>query len=150
MNNKKYIFEISKTVLFWTIVPNIFLFTFWKFDETFSFAPILTIFFNSIILPIALIITIKNINEKYHKNWWYLNYIIFTLSVLLSIFFNLFNWILSVEKESGFYGRNNIDKGTWMIINLELMIGLGILFMGLIYDIIKSIPKTNINLENEK
>lgn len=150
MNNKKYIFEISKTVLFWTITPNIFLFIFWKFDETFSFAPTLTIFFNSIILPIALIITVKNINEKYHKNWWYLNYIIFSLSVLLSIFFNLFNWILSVEKESGFYGRNNIDKGTWMIINLELMIGFGILCIGLIYDIIKSIPKTNINLENEK
>lgn len=150
MNNKKYIFETSKTVLFWTIIPNIFLFIFWKFDETFSFAPTLTIFFNSIILPIALIISVKNINEKYNKNWWYLNYVIFTLSVLLSIFFNLFNWILSVEKESGFYGRNNIDKGTWMIINLELMIGLGILCIGLIYDIIKSVPKSNINLENEK
>lgn len=150
MNNKKYIFEISKNVLFWTIIPNIFLFIFWKFDKTFSFAPSLTIFFNSIILPIALIITVKNINEKYHKNWWYLNYIIFTLSVLLSIFFNLYNWILSVEKDSGFYGRNNIDKGTWMIINLELMIGLGILCIGLIYDIIKSVPKTNVNLENEK
>jgi hypothetical protein len=150
MNNKKYLFEISKNVLFLTIIPNIFLFIFWKFDETFSFAPSLTIFFNSIILPIALIITVKNINEKYHKNWWYLNYIIFTLSVLLSIFFNLFNWILSVEKENGLYGRNNIDKGTWMIINLELMIGLGILSIGLIYDIIKSVPKTNVNLENEK
>ncbi|MBC5836257.1 hypothetical protein G6N05_15430 [Flavobacterium sp. F372] len=150
MNNKKYTFETSKTVLFWTIIPNIFLFIFWKFDETFSFAPTLTIFFNSIILPIALIISVKNINEKYNKNWWYLNYVIFTLSVLLSIFFNLFNWILSVEKENGFYGRNNIDKGTWMIINLELMIGFGILCIGLIYDIIKSVPKSNINLENEK
>jgi hypothetical protein len=150
MNNKKYIFETSKTVLFWTIIPNIFLFIFWKFDETFSFAPTLTIFFNSIILPIALIISVKNINEKYNKNWWHLNYVIFTLSVLLSIFFNLFNWILSVEKESGFYGRNNIDKGTWMIINLELMIGLGILCIGLIYEIIKSVLKSNINLENEK
>jgi hypothetical protein len=150
MNNKKYIFEISKTVLFWTIIPNIFLFIFWKFDETFSFAPTLTIFFNSIILPIALIISVKNVNEKYNKNWWYSNYFIFALSVLLSIFFNLFNWILSVEKESGFYGRNNIDKGTWMIINLELMIGLGILCIGLIYDIIKRVPKSNINLENEK
>lgn len=150
MNNKKYIFETSKTVLFWTIIPNIFLFIFWKFDETFSFAPTLTIFFNSIILPIALIISVKNINEKNNKNWWHLNYVIFTLSVLLSIFFNLFNWILSVEKESGFYGRNNIDKGTWMIINLELMIGLGILCIGLIYEIIKSVLKSNINLENEK
>ena len=150
MNNKKYLFEILKIVLLLTIIPNIFLFVFWKFDEIFSFAPTFTIFFNSIILPIALIITVKNINEKYNKNWWYLNYIIFTLCVLFSIYFNLFNWILSVEKGNGLYGRNNIDKGTWMIINLELMIGLGILGVGLLYDIIKSVPEPKMKLENEK
>jgi hypothetical protein len=37
-----------------------------------------------------------------------------------------------------------------MIINLELMIGLGILGIGLLYDIIKSVPEPKMKLENEK
>lgn len=140
MNNKKYFIEILKSVLLCTLIPNIFLFIFWKFDSVFSFAPTLTLIFNSLILPISLIFITKNINEKYSKNWWYLNYVFFVLSALSSIYLNLFYWILSVEKGDGFYGRNNIDNGTWMIINLEKMICLGILGIGLIYEIIKSAP----------
>ena len=85
------------------------------------------------ILPIVLLIVLKKINEKYQKNWWYINYIFLSLCVVLSIYLNLFNWILSVEREDSTYGRHNIDNGTWMIINLELTIGFVILGLGLLY-----------------
>ena len=143
MNNKEYIIDILKSILLWTFIPNVFLFIFWKFDSSFGFVSTLTLIFNSLILPIVLIYTVKNINEKYNKNWWYLNYIFFAFCVLSSIYLNLFNWILSVEKDGGFYGRHNIDSGTWMIINLEKMVSLGILSVGLIYDIVKSISKAS-------
>lgn len=149
MNNKKYIIEILKSVLLCTLIPNIFLFIFWKFDNDFTFIPILTLFFNSIILPFTLIIVAKNVNENHDKNWWYLNYFIFALCVISSIFLNLGNWILSVEKVDGFYGRNNIDSGTWMIINLEIMASMIILGIGLIYEIFKNFSNENIKQENE-
>ena len=103
--------------------------------------------FNSLILPIALLIVLKKINEKYQKNWWYINYIFLSVCVLLSIYLNLFNWILSVEKGNSIYGRHNIDQGTWMIINLELTISLGILCINLIYDIINLILEKHLKVE---
>lgn len=132
-DNKKYFIEILKNALKWSIVPNILLSILWKFDTEFTFIPILTIVFNSLILPFSLLISTKSINEKFEKNWWHLNSIIFSILLISSIFFNLMNWILSVEKNNGFYGRHNIDSGTWMLIKLELLIGFGILIIGLFY-----------------
>ena len=53
---------------------------------------------------------------------------------------------LSVEKGNSIYGRHNIDQGTWMIINLELTISLGILCINLIYDIINLIPEKHLKV----
>lgn len=141
MTNKKYVFEILKNILLWTFIPNIFLFLFWKFNTVFIFIPMLTLFFNAIILPVTLILTVKNVNKKYSKNWWYINYLLLVMCVLSSIYINLFNWILCVEKGNEFNAKHAIDKGTWMIINLEIMISLGILGIGLFYDILKSVPE---------
>ena len=146
MNNKKYIFEVLKIGFLWTVIPNLFLFLFWKFDNSFPFASMFSLGFNSLILPIVLLIVLKKINEKYQKNWWYINYIFLSLCVVLSIYLNLFNWILSVEKGNSIYGRHNIDQGTWMIINLELTISLGILCINLIYDIINLIPEKHLKV----
>jgi hypothetical protein len=146
MNNKKYIFEVLRIGFLWTVIPNLFLFLFWIFDNSFPFASMFSLGFNSLILPIVLLIVLKKINEKYQKNWWYINYIFLSLCVVLSIYLNLFNWILSVEKGNSIYGRHNIDQGTWMIINLELTISLGILCINLIYDIINLIPEKHLKV----
>lgn len=147
MNDKKYIFEVLKSAFLMTLVPNILLFLFWKFDTSLTFAPVFTILFNTLILPISLILKLRKINKKHQINLWQLNYIICSICLLVSIFLNLFYWILSIENAGRFYGRHNIDKGTWMVINTEMMIGLGILGVALIYDIIKSIPEKKIKIK---
>ena len=144
MNTKKYTFGILKSALFYTLIANLFLFILWKFADVLPFVPIITLIFNTFILPITFVLIMKTSTEKYKKNRLYLNYFVFAVCVLISIFLNLVNWILYVEKTSDFYGRNNIDSGTWMVINLEMMIGLGILGIGLFYTLIKNFPSNSI------
>lgn len=144
MNTKKYTFGILKSALFYTLIANLFLFILWKFADVLPFVPIIILIFNTFILPITFVSIMKYSTEKYNKNRLYLNYFVFAVCVLISIFLNLVNWILYVEKTSDFYGRNNIDSGTWMVINLEIMTGLGILGSGLFYTLIKNFPSNSI------
>lgn len=137
MNSSKYVIAVLKVISFFTLLPNIILFILWQLDDDSGFTSMITLFFNSLILPIVLIFSVKKVNEKFKKNWWYVNYIFFIVFILISIYLNLFFWILAVEKDGGFYGRHNIDSGTWMIINLEKMIAFGIIGLGLIYNIIE-------------
>ena len=73
------------------------------------------------------------LNLSVRSNKTFLNFILFSILLVSSIYLNSLNWILSVEREDSIYGRHNIDNGTWMIINLELTIGFVILGLGLLY-----------------
>ena len=139
MNSKEYTFEIIKSALWYTLITNILLFILWKFSNIFPFAPTLNLIFNTLILPTTFILIMKNSAQNYKKKLLYLNYFVFALCILASIFLSLITWILDVEKNSGIYGRNNIDSGTWMVINLEMLISLGILGIGLLYEQFKSV-----------
>jgi hypothetical protein len=131
--NQAYFIEILKNALKWFVFPNLILFVLWQLESESGFASYLTLIFNTVFLPLSFLITTKSINEKHQKNWWHLNFILFSILLIASIYLNLLNWILLVERDGGIYGRHNIDNGTWMIINLELTIGFGILGMGLLY-----------------
>lgn len=131
--NQAYFIEILKNALKWFAFPNLILFILWQLESEGGFAPSLTLLFNIVVLPLSLLVTTKSINEKHQKNWWHLNFILFSILLIASIYLNLLNWILSVEREDSIYGRHNIDNGTWMIINLELTIGFVILGLGLLY-----------------
>lgn len=140
--NQAYFIEILKNALKWFVFPNLILFILWQLESEGGFAPSLTLLFNIVVLPLSLLVTTKSINEKHQKNWWHLNFILFSILLIASIYLNLLNWILSVEREDSIYGRHNIDQGTWMIINLELTIGFVILGVGLLYFISLGNPKS--------
>ena len=131
--NQAYFIEIFKNALKWFVFPNLILFVLWQLESETGFAPSLTLLFNIVVLPLSLLITTKSINEKHLKNWWHLNFILFSILLIASVYLNLLNWILSAERNGGIYGRHNIDNGTWMIINLELTIGFAVLGIGLLY-----------------
>jgi hypothetical protein len=137
IKNNKYIIDVLKAISVFTLFPNVILFIFWQLDDGTGLSSIMSLIFNSLILPLVLIFSVNRVNEKFNKNWWYLNYIIFALCILFSIYLSLFFWILNVEKNGGFYGRHNIDSGTWMIVNLETMIAFGIISLGLMSNIIE-------------
>lgn len=131
--NQVYFMEILKNALKWFTFPNLILFVLWQLEDESGFASSLTLLFNIVVLPLSLLVTTKSINEKHQKNWWHLNFILFCILLIASIYLNLLNWILSAERDGGIYGRHNIDNGTWMIINLEMTIGFVILGLGLLY-----------------
>lgn len=142
--NQAYFIEISKNALKWFVFPNLILFVLWQLEDESGFASSLTLLFNIVVLPLSLLVTTKSINEKHQKNWWHLNFILFSILLIASIYLNLLNWILSAERDGRIYGRHNIDNGTWMIINLEMTIGFVILGIGLLYFISLGNPKNEI------
>lgn len=142
--NQTYFIEILKNTLKWFAFPNLILFILWQLESESGFASSLTLLFNIVVLPLSLLVTTKSINEKHQKNWWHLNFILFSILLIASIYLNLLNWILSAERDGGIYGRHNIDNGTWMIINLELTIGFVILGIGSLYFISLGNPKNEI------
>jgi len=56
-------------------------------------------------------------------------------AVCFSIYLGFLNWTHWADKTPGGWGSENVDKGTYMIINLELMIGLGIIGFALLIKI---------------
>lgn len=142
--NQTYFIEILKNALKWFAFPNLILFILWQLESESGFASSLTLLFNIVVLPLSLLVTTKSINEKHQKNWWHLNFILFSILLIASIYLNLLNWILLAERDGGIYGRHNIDNGTWMIINLELTIGFVILGIGSLYFISLGNPKNEI------
>ncbi|CAM3882330.1 hypothetical protein FLJU110815_03605 [Flavobacterium jumunjinense] len=97
-------------------------------------------FFNALFHPLLLIIITKNIDKKHAINGWLVKSILFSIICICSIFLGLLYWIINVEK-TGFYGRHNIDKGTWMIINLEMLSTLSILSIYFLINLLNYIFK---------
>ncbi|HET8810453.1 MAG TPA: hypothetical protein VFM65_09350 [Flavobacteriaceae bacterium] len=137
--NSKYLICLILTTIGIGIIPNLVLKPFWSNYEVAS----LTIILNSFIIPILLLISIKWINERFDKDWWILNFVLIIEAVCLSVYFGFLNWANWADKTPGGWGSDNVDKGTYMILNLELMIGLGIVGIALIFKIISKIIKSN-------
>ncbi|MES2544430.1 MAG: hypothetical protein V4548_06070 [Bacteroidota bacterium] len=133
-SKKKYIITILKSIVSLTMIPNILILLLWIYKS--DFAGVISAFFNAIILPILLLLSIKIINLKFQTNWWYINYPLILLLVFCSIYINFLGWAFSTESKGGFYGRYNIDKGTWMIIKTEFIFSIGIILASLFYHLI--------------
>ncbi len=101
----------------------------------------LTILLNGFVIPISLLIAIKWTNEKFDIDWWILNFALIIGAVCLSVYLGFLNWAHWADKTPGGWGSDNVDKGTYMILNLELMIGLGVVGIALLLKIITKIGK---------
>ena len=101
----------------------------------------LIIFLNGFAIPISLLIAIKWINEKFDKDWWVLNFGLIIGTVCSSVYLGFINWAYWADKTPGGWGSDNVDKGTYMILNLELMTGLGIVGIALLIKIITKIKE---------
>ncbi len=120
------------------IIPNLLLRPFWSSGIA-SFNMVL----NSFIVPITLLILTRWINKKFDRKWWVLNYILMAGIVCLSIYLGFLNWAYWADKTPGGWGSDNVDKGTYMILNLELIIALGIIGFALLIEVLMKI-KTKI------
>jgi hypothetical protein len=125
--SKKYFTEICKSLFWYILIPNsLFLIvSFLKIEMFYSFSMI----YSAILLPLLLNNSISQINSRFNKDWWYINYILICFSIVLSVFFNFFIWEFVNLFSKDFWKINNIDNETWMIVNLQLMIGCGITFL---------------------
>ena len=133
-NNLKYLIYLCIAIIGIGTLPNLILRPIWS-----SGIAALNILLNSFITPIILLIVTKWINKKFDKDWWILNYLLLIGAVCLSIYLGFLNWTHWADKTPGGWGSENVDKGTYMIINLELMIGLGIIGFALLIKIITKI-----------
>lgn len=119
------------------IIPNLILRPFWIQDS--SGAAILSILLNSIIIPLFLLLSVSWINSKFEKDWWILNFVLIIAAVSLSVYMGFLNWAVSGDNIPGSWGINNVDRGTKMILNLELMIGFAIVGVALLFKIFTKI-----------
>ena len=140
LNNKvsnkitlNYLFEISTTISKLTLYSNFILFFLWELD--FVLVSTISLFFNALFHPLLLIIITKNIDKKYAINGWVVKSILFSIICMSSIFLGLLNWIINLD------GRHNIDNGTWMIINLEMLSALSILLIYFLINLLNYIFK---------
>jgi hypothetical protein len=85
--------------------------------------------YSAIFLPLLLNYLISQINIRFGKDWWYINYILICISIVLSVFFNFLIWGLVNLFYKEYWNIFNVDSGTWMIVNLQLMVGCGITFL---------------------
>lgn len=134
--NLKYLYLIVLTIVGIGILPNLIL----RFLTFELFAPF-TVLLNSFIIPILLLIIIAMINEKFGKDWWILNFVLISGVICLSVYLGFLNWAHWADKTPGGWGSNNVDKGTKMILNLELQIGLGIVGIVFLFKILSKIGK---------
>ena len=135
--NVKYLTYLILITIVIGIIPNLILRPLWLIDSS-SGISLFTILLNSFLIPISLLISHKFINEKLDKHWWIINFILIIGAVYISIHLGFLNWAYSADQTPGGWGANNVDKGTKMIINLELTIGLGIIAIAFIF---KSLEK---------
>ena len=134
--NLKYLIYILLVIIGIGILPNLILRPIWTTEMA-----TLTILLNSFVIPISLLFTIKWINEKFDKDWWILNFGLLIGVICLSVYLGFLNWANWTDKTPGGWGSDNVDKGTYMILSLELMIGLGIVGIALLIKIINKIVK---------
>ncbi|PHR10943.1 MAG: hypothetical protein COA40_12700 [Aequorivita sp.] len=132
--NFKYLIYIFLTIIGIGILPNLILRPIWS-----SGIAALTILLNGFLIPISLLRVIKWINKKFDKDWWILNFALIIGTVCLSVYLGFLNWANWADNTPGGWGSNNVDKGTYMILNLELTIGLGIVGIALLIKIITKI-----------
>ena len=121
------------------ILPNVILRAIWS-DGIAMFSFLV----NSVIIPISLLQATKLINEKFDKDWWILNFSLMIGSVCLSVYLGFLNWGYWADKSPGGWGSNNVDKGTYMVMYIELYIGIGIVLFALLIKIINKIRKLKI------
>lgn len=98
-----------------------------------------TILLNAFLIPISLLLTIKWINTTFDKDWWALNFLLIIGAVCASVYLGFLNWAYWADKTPGGWGSTNVDKGTYMVLNLELTIGLGIIGVALAIKIFRKI-----------
>ncbi|HPF11203.1 MAG TPA: hypothetical protein PKW08_08830 [Flavobacteriaceae bacterium] len=132
--NLKYLVYLCLAVIGIGTLPNLILRPIWS-----SGTATLTILLNSFIIPISLLLVTKWINEKFEKDWWILKYALIIGAVCLSVYLGFLNWAHWADKTPVGWGSENVDKGTYMILNLELMVGLGIIGFALLIKIITKI-----------
>jgi hypothetical protein len=125
--SNKYFIEICKNSFGYILFPNILflMLSFLKIEIVSSFSMI----YSAIFLPLLLNYSISQINSRFGKDWWYINYILICVSIVLSVFFNFLIWGFVNLFYKEFWNIFNVDNGTWMIVNLQLMVGCGITFL---------------------
>ena len=125
--SNKYFIEICKNSYGYILFPNILflMLSFLKIEIVSSFSMI----YSAIFLPLLLNYSISQINSRFGKDWWYINYILICVSIVLSVFFNFLIWGFVNLFYKEFWNIFNVDNGTWMIVNLQLMVGCGITFL---------------------
>jgi len=125
--NNKYFIEICKNLFGYILIPNILflMLSFLKIEKVSSFSMI----YSAIFLPLLLNYSISQINIRFGLDWWYINYILICISIVLSVFFNFLIWGLVNLFYKEYWNIFNVDSGTWMIVNLQLMVGCGITFL---------------------
>lgn len=127
IESNKYFIEICKNLFGYILIPNILFLTlsFLKIEIVSSFSMV----YSAIFLPLILNYSISQINSRFGKDWWYINYILICISIVLSVFFNFLIWGFVNLFYKEFWNIFNVDNGTWMIVNLQLMVGCGITFL---------------------
>lgn len=125
--SKKYFTEICKSLFWYILIPNsLFLIaSFFKIEIFHSFSMI----YSAILLPLLLNNSISQMNSRFNKDWWYINYILICISIVVSVFLNFLIWGFINLFYKEFWNIFNVDSGTWMIVNLQLMVGCGITFL---------------------
>ena len=80
--SNKYFIEICKNLFGYILIPNILFLTlsFLKIEIVSSFSMI----YSAIFLPLILNYSISQINSRFGKDWWYINYILICISIVLS------------------------------------------------------------------
>lgn len=132
----QYFTDILKNQIVWLVIPNL-LFALIQYSGVEDFSS-LTLVFNALMLPIILMVFIEVINEKFTKDWWYVNYPLCCLTIILSVAVSLMVWGYVNKTPDKFWNISNIDSGTWMMVKLQIQIGCGIIFIGWVRHMIKT------------
>ncbi len=130
-----YIFKFFICSLGLAIIPQLLMRPIWN-----ELIAVLTLFFNTLILPVSLIVLL---NKNFRNKRTLISYTIIILCVLISIYISLLNYSNSLNTKTEIFLPKNIDTKSLSVVYLEATIAIGIVSIAFFWNWIKKRNKDN-------